>query len=77
MITRFRCLQSGDYSDLTIKCNGKEFQVHKFVLCTQSAFFAKAVKKGAFEVGDIYEPTRLLIRLIQCRESNFLVISLV
>ncbi|RDI78632.1 hypothetical protein Vi05172_g11352 [Venturia inaequalis] len=46
-----KCLQSGDYSDLTITCKGKEFKVHKFVLCTQSAFFARAVKKDAFEEG--------------------------
>ncbi|KAK5113000.1 hypothetical protein LTR85_011022 [Meristemomyces frigidus] len=33
---------SGDYSDLTIICNGREWKVHKFQLCAQSDFFHKA-----------------------------------
>ncbi|KAE9964439.1 hypothetical protein BLS_008371 [Venturia inaequalis] len=45
------CLDSGDHSDLTIKCNDRDFKVHRMVLCPQSPFFAKAVKKHAFEEG--------------------------
>ncbi|KAK7536880.1 uncharacterized protein J3D65DRAFT_602934 [Phyllosticta citribraziliensis] len=32
------------YSDLTIRCQDKEFYVHKMVLCCQSEFFANACK---------------------------------
>ncbi|TID23585.1 BTB POZ domain protein [Venturia nashicola] len=45
------CLDSGDHSDFTIKCNEREFKVHKMVLCPQSSFFAKAVQKYAFQEG--------------------------
>ncbi|KAK4503125.1 hypothetical protein PRZ48_006552 [Zasmidium cellare] len=36
--------KSQEYSDLTIKCGSREWQVHKAVVCTQSTFFAKACK---------------------------------
>ncbi|KAK8176668.1 hypothetical protein BC567DRAFT_209548 [Phyllosticta citribraziliensis] len=36
--------QSKDYTDLTIRCQDKEFYVHKLVVCLFSAFFAKACK---------------------------------
>ncbi|QDS69486.1 hypothetical protein FKW77_006690 [Venturia effusa] len=45
------CLDSGDHSDLTIKCENNEFKAHKVVLCPQSTFFAKALKKNAFQEG--------------------------
>ncbi|TID20191.1 putative btb poz-like protein [Venturia nashicola] len=42
---------SGEYSDCVIKTQTGEHQVHKIVLCSQSPFFEKAVKKGTFEEG--------------------------
>ncbi|KAF2232169.1 hypothetical protein EV356DRAFT_568953 [Viridothelium virens] len=44
-----------EYSDFTVTCNGRKWNVHKLVLCTQSNFFAKACH-GAFkeaESGDV------------------------
>ncbi|KAL8697919.1 MAG: hypothetical protein Q9201_006852 [Fulgogasparrea decipioides] len=41
-------LESGKYSDLTIKCRGREFHVHRVVLCTASKVFATACD-GAFK----------------------------
>jgi hypothetical protein len=34
------------YSDLTIACGGRTFQAHRAVVCSQSAFFAKACDSG-------------------------------
>lgn len=42
--------RTGNYSDCVIKTQTGEHQVHKIVLCSQSPFFAKAVKKDTFEV---------------------------
>ncbi|KAE9984460.1 hypothetical protein EG328_008759 [Venturia inaequalis] len=42
-------LASGDFSDLTITCQGTIFNVHKSVVCFQSRFFRNAVKEGAFK----------------------------
>ncbi|RDI83874.1 hypothetical protein Vi05172_g6275 [Venturia inaequalis] len=45
-------LASGDFSDLTITCQGTIFNVHKSVVCFQSRFFRNAVKQGAFKEGE-------------------------
>jgi hypothetical protein len=45
-------LSSGAFSDLTLTCGGKQFKVHKVVLCTQSAVFRKLLD-GKFKVGHL------------------------
>jgi hypothetical protein len=44
-----KLLRPGCYSDLTIKCQRKEFKVHGSVICLQSMFFAAAIN-GEFKV---------------------------
>ncbi|KAK4201389.1 hypothetical protein QBC40DRAFT_61330 [Triangularia verruculosa] len=40
---------SGEYSDLMISCRGKEYQVHRAIVCTQSEFLAAACRVGLKE----------------------------
>ncbi|RPA74174.1 POZ domain-containing protein [Ascobolus immersus RN42] len=42
-------LQTGRFSDLTLKCGGEEFKVHKSVLCMQSSFFSACMDSGLKE----------------------------
>jgi hypothetical protein len=42
-------LETGKFSDLTIKCRGESFKVHKAVICPLSPFFMKACD-GEFQV---------------------------
>lgn len=48
-------LSSGTFSDLTLTCCGKTFEVHKVVLCTQSKVFRKLLD-GNFMVGKCDRP---------------------
>ncbi|KAF2135470.1 uncharacterized protein K452DRAFT_215462, partial [Aplosporella prunicola CBS 121167] len=42
-----RCLDTGKYSDLAVKCsNGDIYNVHKLVLCSQSNVFRNACDPG-------------------------------
>ncbi|KAI1196251.1 hypothetical protein F5X97DRAFT_220570 [Nemania serpens] len=41
-----RLYANGDYSDLTIVCNGKHYEVHKCIICPRSEFFAAACRGG-------------------------------
>ncbi|KAH7110418.1 hypothetical protein B0J13DRAFT_570183 [Dactylonectria estremocensis] len=43
--------EGGIYSDLKITCGGKEYPVHKVLLCTRSSFFKKACD-SAFKEGE-------------------------
>ncbi|KAJ9129702.1 hypothetical protein NKR23_g12480 [Pleurostoma richardsiae] len=43
---------SGEYSNLTITCNGKRFQVHRAIVCPRSEFFAAALRQGFKEAGE-------------------------
>ncbi|EEU40680.1 uncharacterized protein NECHADRAFT_76077 [Fusarium vanettenii 77-13-4] len=44
-------LSSGDYSDMTIRCQGREFKTHRAIVCSQSSFFKKALGSN-FKEGD-------------------------
>lgn len=37
------------YADLTIRCDGQDFRVHRAILCPQSPFFDRACH-GGFKV---------------------------
>ncbi|KAI0474418.1 hypothetical protein F4859DRAFT_514948 [Xylaria cf. heliscus] len=39
-------LRSGKYSDFTLVCEGKEFRVHKCIVCAESPVIAAALKNG-------------------------------
>ncbi|KAK8208933.1 hypothetical protein M8818_003896 [Zalaria obscura] len=45
-----RLLESGDYSDLIIKCGVDTYNVHKAIVCTRSNFFRIACREGTFKV---------------------------
>ena len=40
-------LQTGKFSDCTIICQGKEFKLHKVVVCAQSPIIAAALEKAS------------------------------
>ncbi|KAI1751272.1 hypothetical protein F4782DRAFT_547687 [Xylaria castorea] len=42
--TNVNLLKSGEYSDLTLVCEGREFRVHKAIICMQSPVIATALK---------------------------------
>jgi hypothetical protein len=39
-------LQSAKYSDLVLACGGREFRVHRAVVCPHSSFFDHACSNG-------------------------------
>lgn len=44
-------MRSGQYSDVTLVCQGKEFKIHKLVVCSQSPVIAAALR-GEFMVSN-------------------------
>jgi hypothetical protein len=40
-------LQTGKFSDCTIVCQGKEFKLHKVVVCAQSPVIAAGLEKAS------------------------------
>ncbi|KAK4461260.1 hypothetical protein QBC42DRAFT_178888, partial [Cladorrhinum samala] len=46
---------SGEYSDLVISCGGREYHVHRNIVCTQSEFFSAACR-GSFKARKISLP---------------------
>ena len=51
MASNRKLLQTGKYSDLVIKCEGREWNVHRFIVCERSKFFATACD-GPFLVSE-------------------------
>ncbi|KAH7275007.1 BTB/POZ protein [Fusarium solani] len=43
-------LSSGDFSDMTIRCRGREFKTHRAIMCSQSSFFKTALSSN-FKAG--------------------------
>ncbi|RYC56136.1 hypothetical protein CHU98_g10073 [Xylaria longipes] len=43
-LTTFTLLETGEYSDLTLVCQGTELRVHKGIICVQSPVIATALK---------------------------------
>ncbi|KAJ4327195.1 BTB/POZ domain-containing protein 19 [Fusarium piperis] len=60
-------LYSGDFSDMTIKCRGREFKTHRAIVCSQSPFFKKALgsnfKEGASGIVDLADDDP---EIVQC-----------
>lgn len=52
-------LESGDYFDFTIKCQGVEFKVHRAVVCAQSTMLKKAAD-GPFKVSYLRTQTGIV-----------------
>ena len=44
-----KLMRSGDYSDMTLVCEGHEFKAHRAVVCSQSRVIGAAME-GRFEV---------------------------
>lgn len=44
-------MTSGQFSDLKLVCQGREFKIHKLVACSQSSVIATALK-GEFKVSN-------------------------
>ena len=42
MASNYKLLQTGKYSDLTVKCGSREWRVHRSIVCEGSKFFAAA-----------------------------------
>ncbi|KAI6810336.1 hypothetical protein KC332_g11238 [Hortaea werneckii] len=51
-----KLLDTGEYSDLTIKCGDRTFQVHKNIICTRSEYFAAACVTGTIELQSSADP---------------------
>lgn len=54
-LTVIRCQRRGEFTDVTIICNGTKFEVHKVIVCSQSSVFHAACT-GNFKVSMVQVP---------------------
>ncbi|KGQ10249.1 hypothetical protein BBAD15_g4410 [Beauveria bassiana D1-5] len=52
-------LKTGLYSDLTLSCSGREFSVHRVVVCSQSEVLAAAIR-GPFQANTVEKMVEFL-----------------
>ena len=45
----YKLFYGGDYSDFAVTCAGRDFKVHRTIVCPESHFF-QAISKGNFKV---------------------------
>lgn len=41
-----RIFETGEYSDMIVRCAGNDFKVHKAIVCAGCPFFAAAMRSG-------------------------------
>lgn len=57
MIVRNRELfETGEYTDMTVYCDGGKFRLHRFIMCSASEFFKAAMDEDNFKVGNTPQP---------------------
>ncbi|RSL61857.1 hypothetical protein CEP53_004960 [Fusarium sp. AF-6] len=59
-------LQSGKFSDCTIVCQGKEFKLHKVVICAQSPAVAAALEKASKSQSSSLHITGFDLATVEC-----------
>ncbi|RSL99207.1 hypothetical protein CEP52_009876 [Fusarium oligoseptatum] len=59
-------LQTGRFSDCTIVCQGKEFKLHKLVVCAQSPVIAAALEKASKSQSSSLHITGFDLATVEC-----------
>ncbi|RSM09542.1 hypothetical protein CDV31_007648 [Fusarium ambrosium] len=59
-------LQTGKFSDCTIVCQGKEFKLHKVVVCAQSPVIAAALEKASKSQSSSLHITGFDLATVEC-----------
>ncbi|KAL8783045.1 MAG: hypothetical protein Q9195_009499 [Heterodermia aff. obscurata] len=52
MTSNHKLFMTGNYSDFTVFCGGREFRLHRSIVCPQSSFFATALDGSFVEAGN-------------------------
>ncbi|KAI0509421.1 hypothetical protein F5B22DRAFT_658171 [Xylaria bambusicola] len=59
-------LQSGEHSDLTLMCKGREFKVHKAIVCTQSPIIDRMIKSKLKEAQTNTIEVKFELHILKC-----------